>query len=248
MKRKAIVALVAVITGVFFATSALALEFGARAYYWFPKFSGTEASQGTEINMDDLLAMGTESMPMVEAYFGIGKHHLSLMFTPLNYKGDANLAATPVIYKGVTFNGKVHSEFKSSMFDLDYQYDLINLKNILAGFAVGPVLKVKVVDGSLELTQTGLERKDSYTVPIPMIGLGANIGILANILQARAKVTGMSYSDDYAWDAMADVSLTPFPFTAIYGGWRYLKVKYDQKDTYLNMQFNGPYVGLSVGW
>lgn len=236
------------------AAAAQALEGGVRGYYWFAKFSGdigvgVDNAAGTVINTKDDLGIGNENLPSAEAYFGIGKHHLSLMYTPLNYTGDA------VLNKNVTFKSSVysvgssvHSEFKATMLDLDYQYDLLNLENILAGFSIGPIIKVKFLDGDVKLTATGIDNKETFTFPLPMLGLGAHVGILANILEARAKVTAMGYSGNYIYDAMADVSYTPFPFLDIHGGYRYMKVKYDEQNTYVNTDFSGPYVALTIGF
>ena len=41
------------------------------------------------------------------------------------------------------------------------------------------------------------DNKKDIHVPIPMIGLGAKIGLLANILEARAKFVGMGYSGSF---------------------------------------------------
>jgi hypothetical protein len=40
-----------------------------------------------------------------------------------------------------------------------------------------------------------------------MIGVGVNIGLLANILEARAKITGMGYSDSFFYS----ISIFKYP-------------------------------------
>jgi len=75
------------------------------------------------------------------------------------------------------------------------------------------------------------------------------VGILANLLEARAKVTGVGFSDNVYLDAMADLSVTPFPFVDIHAGYRIMKIKMDAVDNFYNdFNFAGPYVGLSVGF
>jgi hypothetical protein len=82
-----------------------------------------------------------------------------------------------------------------------------------------------------------------------MVGVGTKIGLLANILEARAKVTGMGYSGDFFYDAMADISLTPIPFLNIHGGYRAMSVKTDSiSDVYAKMDFYGSYVGLLISF
>ena len=91
--------------------------------------------------------------------------------------------------------------------------------------------------------------KKNIQVPIPMIGVGVNIGLLANILEARAKITGMGYSDSFFYDGLADISFTPFPFLNIHGGYRAMSLKIDNvSDIYAKMDFYGPYVGLAISF
>lgn len=236
------------------ATAAQALEFGVRGYYWFATVSGdigsgVNGSGFSKLSIRDDLGIDNENLPSAEVYFGAGRHHLSLMYTPLDYTGDA------VLSKPVSFNGSLypagsaaHSEFKTTMLDLDYQYDIVNLENFLAGFSFGPVIKVKFLDGYVKLSTTGIDQKETFTYPLPMLGVGAHIGILANILEARARATAMGYSGNYIYDVMADISYTPFPFLDIHGGYRYMKVKYDEQNTYINTDFSGPYVALTIGY
>jgi hypothetical protein len=137
------------------------------------------------------------------------------------------------------------------MLDLEYQYDLVNLENILAGFSLGLIGKIKYVDGETTLRDPSIPLAASETlkVPIPMIGVGAHIGILANILEARAKVTAAGYSaDNLIYEAMADLSLSPFPFMDIHGGYKIIKLKIDRRDYFMDSAFAGPYVGLTIGF
>lgn len=235
-------------------TAAHALEFGARGYYWFATVSGglgsgVDNAPGTRLDIKDELGIDNENLPAAEAYVGAGKHHLSLMYTPLDYTGDAVLSK-PVSFKGSLYpaGSSAHSEFKAAMLDLDYQYDIVDLENVLAGFSIGPVVKVKFLDGDVRLATAGLDNKETFTFPLPMLGLGAHVGILADILEARAKATAMGYSGNYICDITADLSFTPIPFLDINAGYRYLKVKYDEENTFIDADFSGPYVALTIGF
>jgi hypothetical protein len=135
------------------------------------------------------------------------------------------------------------------MIDLEYQYKLINFNYILAGLSFGIIAKVKYFDGEVKIKSSLSDTNKNIQVPIPMIGIGAKIGLLANILEARAKVTGMGYSGNLFYDAMADLSLTPIPFLNIHGGYRAMSVKIDNvSDVYAKMDFYGPYVGLLISF
>jgi hypothetical protein len=234
-----------------------AFELGARAYYWFSDFNADfkvdgATLKGTQISTRDDLDLGREESPSVEIYGGLGKHHISLMYTPVDYSGRAP------INRNINFNGTsfaagtvIDTDLKLKMLDLEYQYDLLNMENILAGFSLGVIGKIKYldVDARLNAKAIALETSESLKAPIPMIGVGAHIGILANILEARAKLTGAGYSSsNMIYEAMADLSLTPFPFVDIHGGYKVIKLKVDRSDVFIDANFSGPYVGLAIGF
>jgi len=241
---------------VFFAGSvvpAAALEFGARGSYWFPsmKASVKAGSSGTEINLKDELGISDNNTYSVEAFAGIGHHHLSLSYTPLDYTGRRNIAKT------INFNNHnyvvgsdVSTDLHLKMLDGEYRYDLLNLENVLAGFSVNLIGKIKYLDGEVRMNSiaTGDEKK-TFGIPVPMIGAGVHAGLIANVLEARAKVAGIGYSGNYFVDALADIAVTPFPFTRLSAGYRYMKIKIDNiSDTYGDLDFYGPYLGLTIAW
>lgn len=234
-----------------------ALELGARGYYWFPHFNGTlradsNGIEGTQIDLGGDLGIEDRYFPMVEAFAGVGKHHVSFMYTRMNYADSANLPRS-IVFLGKTYNtgDLVDTDVKIQMFDVEYQYDLINLENVLAGFSVGLIGKVKYIDGDARLANLtqGYHESNSFGIPVPMVGAAVHVGLLADILEARAKVAGMAFSGNRFYEALADVSLTPLPFLDIHGGYRYMKVEVkDVDDVYGNFEFSGPYVGLTISF
>jgi len=236
---------------------AQSLELGVRGYYWFPAFTAnqrvdTDAMKGTEFDLKNALGVGAQYFWSGEIYGGIGKHHLSAMYTPIKYTSDATLAAG-INFGGTNFNTNtaVNYQLDFYMMDVKYQCDIINMENILAGFSLGPMLQVKYVSGSAEMkapAAAGQDVKQSFSLPMPMIGVGAHIGLIANILEARAQVTGMGYSGNYVIEALADISVTPFPFVDLHGGYKYIGLQIDKSNYYMNTQFYGPFAALTVGF
>ena len=230
-----------------------ALEIGARGLYWFPTLKATvkAGSAGNEFNVKDDLGISDNNTYSVEAFAGIGNHHLTLSYMPLDY------SASKTITKAINFNNRnygvgdnVNTDLHLKMFDAEYRYDLFSLDAILAGFSVNLLGKIKYLDGEVKLNSTAAgEQKQTFGIPIPMIGAGVRIGLIANILEARAKAAGIGYSGNYFFDGLADIALTPFPFVRLSGGYRYMKIKIDNvSDTYGDMDFYGPYLGLAVAW
>jgi len=240
-------------------TEACAFEIGARGYYWFPELSGDlrvdkNGIKGTSADLNNDLGIGNESFPSVEVFAGIGKHHVSLMYTQFHYSGS-KVIDKPITFAGLTFDTSalVDSDLKTKMLDLEYQYDVINLENILAGFSVGIIGKLKYLDGeaSMRSSTPGSQynRTETFTAPVPMIGLGMHIGLLKNILEFRVKGAGIGYADNVFYEALADISLTPFPFLDIHGGYRIMRLKVDDvSDVYSDLKFYGPYAALTVSF
>jgi hypothetical protein len=159
---------------IFCAPSAFALGFGVSADYWIPTFKGdlrvdNNGVVGTEINLKDDLGISNDNIPGVEAYFGIGNHEISLAYSLVNISGAKN------IDKEIKFNGdtyiahtNVESELKTSMIDLEYQYKLLNFKNILAGLSFGIIAKVKYFDGDVRINSSAYDTQKDIHLPIPM--------------------------------------------------------------------------------
>lgn len=233
--------------------SSSAFEVGARGYYWFPSLDGTvkveESGIGTTIDFDKDLGIDDENYPSVEAFIGLGNHHLSLAYTEVDYSGKERLTRT-IEFAGETYSvgDVVTSSLEYSMIDLHYQYDLLDLENILAGFSLGGVLHVKYFDGDIGLKTTGIDETEELALPIPMVGVNLHVGILADILEARLRGTAIGYSGNSIYEIMADISFTPFPFMDIHGGYKTFVIDIDEDDVLFDYDTSGPYVALTVSF
>ncbi len=234
--------------------SAYALEVGVRGYYWFPELAGEVTVDeggvlGTKIDFEDDLGMDDEDYPIVEAFVGLGDHHLSVSAMQIDYSGSETLTES-ITFKGETFtvSDNVESSLKYDMIDVEYQYDIIDLENILAGFSIGVIGKVKWIDGEVEIKSIAETEKATFAAPIPMVGVGVHVGLLADILEARVKATAIGYSDNMLYDVMGDISFTPFPFIDIHGGYRIIHLDIDVDDVELNYDMSGPYAAVTIGF
>lgn len=234
-----------------------AFEIGVRGYLWLPDLKTADVKtiqngvEGSYMDAKELLGLGKKINFAGEIYGGIGRHHGSLMYTTAGFSDNTVLTAD-VVFNGVKFSKStnVKSDYSYDMLDLKYQYDVINMENILAGFSLGPILQGKFLSGELKLNSaaTGDQRK-TYTSIFPMVGLGAHVGLIANLLEARAQVTGGGYgSDNYSLEGLADISVTPVPFVDINVGYRMVKVFVDNNDYRMDQFLSGPYLGITVGF
>jgi len=231
-----------------------AFEIGARGYYWFPSLDGKlkvdEANIiGTTIDFENDLAIEDEDYPSGEVFVGVGKHHLDLGYTKVDYSGS-NVLTRDIVFNGKTYSigDLVSSSIEYKMIDFHYQYDFINLENALAGFSLGGVFQVKYLDGEVSLKAAGLDEKEDFTLPIPMVGLNLHIGIIAGILEARVRGTAMTYSGDSMYELMGDISWTPVPFIDIHGGYRTFVIDVEQDDVLLDYDMSGPYAAITISF
>jgi len=234
--------------------SSLAFEVGARGHYWFPSLDGNVQVDevgliGSNIDFDKDLDIDDENYPCVEAFIGLGNHHLSLTYTNIDYSGKKTLSRD-INFGGETYTAGalVSSSIEYSMLDLHYQYDILDLENILAGFSLGGVLQVKYLDGDVSLKTTGIDEAEDFTLPIPMVGVNLHIGVLADILEARVRGTWIGYSGNSIYELTGDVSWTPFPFMDIHGGYKTFVIDIDEDDVIFDYDMSGPYVAVTVSF
>jgi outer membrane protein len=229
----------------------MAFEVGVRGYYWFPGLSGDirvdgNGVTGTTLDLETDLGMEDQSYPVIEIFGGLGNHHFSFSYYSADYEGsnpDADFD-----FNGLPFTGLINSRLEYDVYDFMYQYDLLDMENILAGFSLGLVGKVKLFDGNVSIQSSTLSTNHDFSVPIPMLGLNLHMGILADILEARLLVTGIGYSDGTIFDSQADISFTPFPFLDISGGYRLFAIDIDTDDLQADYNTSGPYVALTISF
>nr|MBC8361536.1 hypothetical protein [Candidatus Desulfatibia profunda] len=252
--RKALLGLIVVTVFMGLSIPAMAFEVGVRGYYWFPGLSGDlkvdgNGITGTTIDIEDDLGMADESYPVIEIFAGLGNHHLSFSYYSADYDGSKVLSKT-VNFNGLTFNANtlINTNLKYDVYDFMYMYDLLDLENILAGFSIGLVGKIKYFDGSVGIRSTTQSTSTDFSAPIPMLGVNFHAGLLADILEARLLITGIGYSGNKILDGQAEISYTPFPFLDIHGGYRFFTIDFDLDDVEANYSTSGPYAAVTISF
>jgi hypothetical protein len=239
-----------------FAMPVGAFEIGGRGLYWLSSFKGNirvddSGVTGDNMNLKDTLGVEDEYFPSFELFVGHGRHHLNVAYTPIDYSGST-LLTQKITFNGQNFTAgtKVDTNLRLKMFDLEYRYTFLDTENILAGFSLDLIAQIKYIDGEAKINAPASHTGSDFTfrAPMPMVGLGTHIGILHDLLEMRAKVTGIGYSGSYFYEALADLSFTPFPFLDIHAGYKTMRLKIDYSDLFLDSEFSGPFVGLTVSF
>jgi len=240
----------------FMAGSAVAdsgFEVGARGAYWFPKLTGsaqTNATGDTRFDFKDTLGVGDENVPFGEAFLRLGGTTLRVGYSQLGFDGEKQLTQT-VVFNGTTFSAtdNVISSLDMKMLDGEVQYDFLRPDAGIAGFHLGLLLKVKYVDGKVELSSAsqGTVLKD-FKAPIPMVGAAAGVGILKDMVRVDARASGIAYSGNHLYDVDAYASFAPLPFVRVQGGYRHIDLKIDQDGTLASFKLSGPYLGAQLSF
>jgi outer membrane protein len=258
MKRTALLPLLALVA-LLFATPAAAgpgFDVGARAYYWFPKMTGTVVTMvgaitdNTEFNVKDDLGVQDENIAAGEAFARIGRFRFRAGYTPLNFTGDKVLTRD-IVFQGQTFSvgAPVHSKLDLKTIDGEIGVDILRPEvPVLANAYVGLLAKVKYVDGQVELTTTGTREVRDFHAPIPMVGAQGGIGVLGDWVRLDAKVAGIAYSGKHLYEGDIYASFSPVPFVKLQGGYRAIDLKYDDNDFKAALKIKGPYVGLQAAF
>lgn len=255
MRRFALIAAIAALVAI--AAPAFALpgfEAGVRGYYWFPDLSAkvqtfTGPLAGTPFDAKDDLGVKDENFPGGEAFVRVGRYHIRAGYTPVSYDAEKVLTRT-IVFDGRTFavGENVVSALDVKMLDGELQVDLLRPDLVAASFNLGLMVKVKYVDGTVELTSAGTTETRDFKAPIPMVGLAAGAGVLKNVLRADARVAGMAYSGNHLYEGDVFASVVPFPFFRIQGGYRYIDLKVDEDDIVAELKMKGPYVGAQLSF
>jgi outer membrane protein len=234
------------------AFAASGFEVGARGAYWFPKLTGsaqTNSTGDTRFDFKDTLGVKDENIPFGEAFVRIGSTTIRVGYTQFKFDGDKTLTDN-VTFNGQTFSvsENVISKLDMKMLDGEVQFDFLRPDVGVAGFNIGLLLKVKYVDGNVELrSATKTETKD-FKAPIPMVGAAAGIGFLKDMVRVDARAAGIAYSGNHLFDADAYASFGPLPFVRIQGGYRYIDLKIDRDNTLVSFKLKGPYLGAQVSF
>ncbi len=230
------------------AGQARAFEVGARAAYWVPALSGEVRLDGTlpgtRVDLADDLGITDENFFFGDAWVWLGDHHLTLSAARIDYSGSETLSG--VVFGDYTFSGPTDTSIEYTVLDLTYRYDLVDLENVLAGLSVGPELQAKYLDGEVRMEAAGVEERRSFQIPVPMVGLGGHVGILADLLEVRARIAIISLRGDRVLEASGEVAFSPLPFVDLTAGYRHFDIDVEEGDLLLSYTQSGPYVGLGI--
>jgi hypothetical protein len=230
--------------------AAASLDFGGR--YSLPRAEqGRGESSGHSGSLRGLEKnLGIVEPPIAAGLTtGFGRHRLSFSYYQSATEGRSFLNRS-LVFNGRTFSldEEIGSELDYDVYDFVYQYDFLDLEHVLAGFSAGVVGQVKLVDGQVTMRGAGRRSSHNFSAPIPLVGMNLHMDILGNFLAGRVRATGMGYSQGSVFDGQAELSLTPYPFLDIHGGYRFFFLDLESDDVEVEVNRSGPYLGITLSF
>lgn len=175
----------------------------------------------------------------------IQKHHLRFAYIPMEFDGDT-LLALPINLGGDTFDvsDRIISRLKLDTYELSYRYDIYLGERI----TLSPIVQLSLVDGRIEVLDKtiGVGYDESQLVPVPALGLRAEVYPLARI-GVFAEGKGFTIgSQGSMWDAQGGVSLHPLRSLSLKASYRVLDYDVDYSGVEFNARMQGPFLAASL--
>ncbi|MBI5641897.1 MAG: hypothetical protein HY954_00315 [Deltaproteobacteria bacterium] len=242
-------AVFAFLVAIFFSSTASAVV-DVEGRYWLTDLDGTvqvsSDGVGTDIDLaNDLGVDNKKNFFEGRITLELGSHKLRYGFVPLKWDGSKTLTET-ITFAGQSYTASadVESEMNLNYHRLGYEYDFIDALNN----KLGVILELKYFDGDVSLRSSalGLDETDSIKIPLPTVGVAAQVG-LPMIFSVGGEITGITLgSQAYLVDGEASVNIKPFPFVVISGGYRIFKMHVDYDNNKADLTLKGPFLTVKA--
>ncbi|MBI4413800.1 MAG: hypothetical protein HY576_05420 [candidate division NC10 bacterium] len=205
-----------------------------------PGFPGTTVDPVSDLGLD-------EEQNAFEGRVGItllGRHKFRIGYLPLSFDGD-RMVTRDITFQGVTFTAgtRVLTDLDVKILRAGYEFDFFKTP---VGY-LGVLFEVHYFDGEARLRNTAgtQDEKADFRVPFPVLGLAFRAYPITRILSVGAEVVGVTIgSKGHYLDGEASVTLSPWPFVEITGGYRVINLHGEDGDDELDLLLHGPFASL----
>lgn len=175
--------------------------------------------------------------------------NIYLMATPMEFDatGQKNISFK---FGDKTFSANVPftSELILDHFDVALYYGIPGLETATAdmlNIEIGINVRIYDFEGKIDQPSTGLSESESFTAPVPMVYLAAQLRPLEK-LAIEAEARGILFGDDKGYSLIGRLKwkfLKPF---FIAGGYRYDKIDVEEDDFTLDIDFSGLFAEAGI--
>jgi len=171
--------------------------------------------------------------------------NIYLMATPMEFDGTG-LKTVDFKFGDYDFDADVpfYSKITLDHYDVGFYYGIPFIKTLSAEiFNIDIGLNVRIYDFEVEIRQddTSLEESEDFTLPVPMAYLALQIKPVDK-LAIEAEVRGISYSGNQIYSLIGRVKFNIFGPVFAAAGYRYDKLKIDEEDVEVDIDFSGPFI------
>jgi outer membrane protein len=230
-------------------TFAFGVEFAAGGWRQSPSGDLSYKAESSQdvISIDDDVNYADDSAVIARAKIDMPLFipNIYLMFSPMSFSGDGS-KDVDFEFGDVTFSSNVdfYSELTLDAYDIALYYDIPFLKTATDGFLnIDLGLNIRVIDfyGRVVQEDTGLEESESYTLPVPMVYLGAQVMPL-DWVGVEGEFRGISYEGNYYYSLIGRVKVKIYGpiFGAV--GYRLDTVSIDVDDFEADIDFSGMFL------
>ena len=226
--------------------SAIGLE--AALGVWNQKPQGDISLNGPSLSFEDDMKMGDKTR-----LYGRAKIDMPLMVPNIYLMAtQTKSGGTGSRDNAFQFGDKTFSKesFASDLtlneYDLGLYYGVPFVKLASLGkLNVDAGVNLKVINLDVEITQKATRESKSFTVPIPMVYLGAQFKPLES-LSIEAELRGIALSSDHYYDIIGRVKYKVFGPAFMAAGYRYEDLQVDEKQVKTNRRLGGPFIEAGV--
>ena len=220
-----------------------------RVSYWYPSIDGEIASGGDRLDFrDDLGLDDNEGTVVPEVLLSIGSLGVRFDAFFLEFDGQSTITR-PFTFGGVVFlvNEDVTSHVEINHLRLLGTFPVV--RSDFLELRVQGGLQVFDIDGTVEGSTSGTSRA-SGTIPIPVVGVLAQIKVSRILLELDVAGLSIEYGDveGTVLDARASVGVTVLKIVAVRAGYRVVFFDGSADDVTLDATLEGFFVGASISF
>jgi hypothetical protein len=177
----------------------------------------------------------------------LGRHKFRIGYLPLSFDGDRTVTRD-IIFGGTTFTAtvdRVLTDLDVKILQAGYEFDF--LKTPVGYLGVLFEIHYFDVEAHLRTVTSAKDESADFKFPFPAVGLAFRAYPITRILSVGAEVVGVTIgSKGHFLDGEASVTLSPWPFVELTGGYRVIDLHGEEGDDSFDLRLHGPFASLTV--